>query len=349
MTQVLELVVHQNPHFDEVLAVWLLKKFGEKMFPGVSQAKLTFHNNGISLSSEEYEKKGILLVGLGGGRFDEHPANGNGRKEGECAATLVAAALGLKDDPVLQPLLRYVVNCDLKGNSHPFDLSSVLKQLLQQNPQEQQEAVDWVFTGIEAKFQQQLNFLNVCKEDLANGEIEKIPGRKGILTLVTVKSDSPEMSRFARSQFGCEADIIIQQNKLGNVQIFTNAKSCLKMYDVVQMIRLREQQIKGKISTWDWKTLSSEGKIPGAEEWFFHEEGQMLLNGSLTASNVPATKIPLEEIKALVKAGVNPQEFEPKRAHQCGQGHCTSTPNLSCNWYAFGLRRCRQVRYQQSN
>ena len=346
MQEIVEIVTHQLPHFDEVLAIWLLQKFGEKVFPNVSRAKITFHNNGIAVPAEEFEKKGILLIGLGGGRFDEHPSNGNERKEGECAATLMAQALGLRNDPILKPLLKYVVKCDLKGNASPFDLATILKQLLLQNPDDPGKAISWVFTGIEAMLEQQRQFFSVCKEELDQAEIAQIPGLKGTLTMVTVKSNNSEMSKFARSQFGCNADIIIQINTSGNTQIFTNAKTGLKIYDVVKMIRLREQQIKGKISTWDWKVLASEGKVAGAEEWFFHEEGQMLLNGSLTASNMPPTKITLAEIKALVKIGVNPQEFAPKRSHQCCQGICTSTVNVPCPWYAFGLTRCRQVRYQ---
>ena len=350
------IVTHVNPHLDEITAIWLLRRFGEKKFLGISTAKITFWSTGGQApdgrSAEDYEREGILLIGIGGGCFDEHPANGSARKKGECAATLVAKALGVDNDPALEKILKFAVNSDLKGTSHLFDLASIVKVLHQEYPDNPEKVMEWATIGLEAKYQEQLQFFNAAIE-LAKADFEKDANIENILgphgrtlKMATIISDNPQMSKFARSDYGGNADIVIQQRSSGNVQIFTNRFSGLVLYDVVQMIRLAEQEVKGKIVTTDWKELASEGKVEGVEEWYFQKAGQMLLNGSLTATQVPSTRLSLEKIKEIVRIGVNPMAFQPERAPGCQQGVCSSTLRQPCPWYQFGLHRCREIRFK---
>lgn len=336
------IVTHECPHFDEILGIWLLRKFGEKEFPGISSAKIKFWATG-----EEYEQEGTLFIGVGGGRFDEHPDVNGERKEHECAATLVAKALGLGDEPALEKILKFAINSDLKAGSHPFDITSIVKAFYQQTS-DPEEVINWAVKGIEVKYQEQLRFLTVTRDEFEHSaQIEEIPGPNGrTLKMVSIASDNPLMSKFARSVHGVNADIVIQKQSSGNVQIFTNAKSGLVLYDVAQMLRLTEQELKNDIRTKDWKMLAAEGKVESAEEWFFQVAGQMLLNGSLTATQVPPTKISFEKIKEIVRIGVDLQSFEPGRADHCKLGTCMSTLRNECPWYKFGLRRCRQIRYK---
>lgn len=344
------IVTHEGPHFDEILGIWLLRRFGEQVFPGIGNAKIEFWGTGGSTpdsrSAQEYEQEGILLIGIGAGRFDEHPAVNGERKEDECAATLIAEALGLKDEPAFEKILNFALNSDLKADNHPFNIASIAKAFFQQtsNPE---KVIGWVIRGIEVKYQEQLQFFDVAREEFEkNAEIEEIPGPGRMLKMVSIVSDNSQMSKFARSIHGVNADIVIQKQPSGNVQIFTSAKSGLILYDVVQMLRLTEQELKGDIRTTDWKLLSAEGRVEGAEEWFFQIQGQMILNGSLTATQVPATKIPFDIIKGIVRIGVNPQRFEPKLANHCKLGACMTSLRNRCPWYNFGLKRCRQIRFK---
>lgn len=323
---------HEGPHLDEIATKWLIEKFGDKEF------------------LDKYVSNRILEVGIGGGLFDEHPVNSE-RKEGECAATLVAKALGVDDNPALEKILKFVVTHDLKGGAQPFDLASLVKLLHQQFPNDPERVIEWAMVGLEAKYREQLQFFTATKQEFERAaEIEEIqgPGRQ-TLKMVTVVSDDEQMSKFARSSFGGGAAIIIQRRSSGNVQIYTNKRYGLTLYDVAQMIRLAEQRAKGQVVMTDWETLSSEGKVEGTEEWFFHHAGQMLLNGSLTAPDVPPTKLSLEQIKEMVRIGINPQAFEQSRAQLCRSGNCTSTRNDQCPWYPWGLHRCRAIRYKMRN
>jgi len=322
---------HDNMHFDEITALFLAEKFASHEF------------------FDRYCPDGILRLGVEGGPFDEHPVNGEPLKSGnECCTTLIAKALGVIDDPALEKIIRFVINTDLKGAGQPFDLASVVKQLYQKNDSKPEEVIEWATVGLEAKYQEQLRFFgNARNEFLNKAEIEDVQGPGGrILKMVVIVSDEENVCKFARSSHGCNAAIVIQKQLSGNVQIYTNKQLRLVLFDTAQMIRLAEQEAKGQIIVDDWRELASEGKVEGAEEWYFHHGGQMLLNGSLTAKNVPPTKLTLNQIKDIIRVGINPNAFEPKRKIECERGICTSTFNDPCFWYRIGLMRCRQVRYK---
>lgn len=347
------IVMHRRPHLDELVALWLLLNFGEEKFPGISKVKVAFSDDGgespHGLSAEDWEQEGVLLLGIGGGPFDDHPASGKKRKQGECTTTLVAKKLGLDDEPAFEKILKFTQRTDLKG-SHPFDLANLVETLHRQYPADPRKVMGWTIMVLDAKYQEQLGFLTTTKKEFdEKATVEEIQGPgKRIFKLVTVVSDNEQINAFARSRQGVKASIVIQQRSSGNVQIFTNQKEGLILYDVVQMIRLAEQKKKGNVITTDWKTLALEGRVDGAEEWWFHEKAQQLLNGSLTAKKVPPTKLSLEEIKEIVRIGVNPGAFESECA-SCSQGKCLAfSKDNPCSWYAWGLHRCRKIRHKMS-
>lgn len=347
-----KIVTHVRPHLDEITAIWLLQKFGEEKFPDVSNAEIIFWGVGgedpEGLSAQDFEDFGVILIGIGGGRFDEHPTFNRERKENECAATLVAKELGISENPALERILKFVLNKDTKGAGHPFDLGSIVDTLYREYPDHPEEVINWAVIGLEAKHQEQLEFLTVTREEFEqNAEIVEILGPDGkTVKMVAVVSGNVLMNKFARSVHGCNAAIVIQQQPSGNVQIYTDKQQGLTLYDVVQMIRLAEQKAKGEVVTTEWKELASEGKVKGVEEWFFIKPSQMLLNGSLTATEVPATQLTLEQIKEIVKIGINPDAFEPEHAPTCSQGICNASKDNSCPWYPWGLHRCRKLRFK---
>lgn len=319
---------HDSPHLDELVAQWLVERFGGEGF------------------LQKYAASGTLTVGIGGGAFDEHPANGNGRKENECAATLIAKALSVDEDPALEGILRFVKRQDLKGGIQPFDLADVVRTMYDiKLPLT--EILNWVFTALDAKYRQQVQFLTMTREEFKKlAQIEQVAVGARALTLVTVRSDDEQMAKLARSRYGANADIVILQNSSGQTQIFANKKSGLGgcFNDIIRMLRLEEQKAKGDVKTTDWLAIEAEGKVEGAEEWYYLSEGQMILNGSKTAPNVPPTKLSLERIQEIVRIGINPGAFKAVRAGRCQQGACSSVGEGRCPWHWWGLYRCRNLR-----
>lgn len=313
-----KILTHYRPHADEILGIWLLRKFGEKLFPGVGKAKLVFcgsgEDNPLGQSTEEHEREGTLLVGVGCGRFDEHPPVGGKKKEEECAATLVAKTLGICNEPALRKILQFVTDNDLRSkDGHPFDIACLIGQMHLKHPRDPKMVIDWAIKGFEAKYEEQRQFFMCEAEFKEKAEVEylKIHGPQGeALHLVTIESDNELVSKFARSDFGVKAAVVIQKRSSGNVQIYSNRKYGIVFYELAKAIRLMEQKKKyGNVIATDTRTLGDEGRVAGAEEWFFHYAGQMLLNGSLTATSVCPTHIPLATIKQMVKEFVSVKKY----------------------------------------
>jgi hypothetical protein len=338
-----EIVTHERPHLDEIVAIWLLRRFGEQRFPGISQARITYaassRRGADAPDAQALEAQGILLLGVGGGRFDEHPTLDNGRKAEECAATLVAGELGVLDDPSMQKILRFVKSRDLEGNSTPFDLSYMVKLLHRRSPNDPDKVIDWTIAGIEAKYEEQRDFFTVARNEFeTKAKVEEVQVGSRRVRIAAIESDSESVSKYARSEYGGRAGIVIQKRSSGNVSILVNKQMGLDMRDVVRMIRLAEQQAKGKFETTDSDKLTAEGNVRGVEEWFYHERGQMLLNGSLTATGVPPTRLDLERIREIVRTGIVPGALRKLCA---STGKCTGE---ICDWYQWNLDRCRALR-----
>ena len=135
------ILTHINPDLDGMLSILLLRKFGDFFFPGVSTAKVNFSSASElpdDMSPAQLEKKGILAVDIGGGRFDSHPTkSGSVGKIDRAAADLVAEKLGLLKDEIWQPLIEYTRMHDTTGHGlyskeilhHVFSLNSILEGL----------------------------------------------------------------------------------------------------------------------------------------------------------------------------------------------------------------------------
>jgi len=350
MRTIKSLVTHRFPHLDEIFAIWLLKNFGGERFEGIANATIEYWESGgvtpDGRTAEEWEADGYLLVGVGGGRFDEHPTATQERKDGDCAATLVAKYMGIIDEPWLQTTMDFIVRDDLKGSASQFDIGAIAKLLHQQYPNDPDAAIEWVMIGLGAKINEQISFWKDARQEFEDGaktKIETTPGPRGEdIRIAVIRSDNPQVGKYARFSQGGNAQVVVQQRSTGNVQIFTEHRSGITLYETARLIRLEEQDMNERIVTTDWDELEAEGVVVGAENWFFQEHGMMLLNGSLTALGVAPTKIPLDTIVRLIKVAMNQNDFQRDRAAECRQGICGSTHQDECPWYYMGLKRCRR-------
>ena len=337
------ILTHERPHLDEIVAIWLLRRFGEPRFPGVGTAEVAFTSARklaeAGLKPEEYEARGTILLGIGGGRFDEHPSLEQGRKADDCAATLVARELGVGEDPALAKILKFVRAADVEGNASPFDISYIVKLLHGRYPDDPHRVIDWALVAIEAKYQDQLRFFTVVKQEFdARAKVEQIAIGKRRFNMVTIDSDEDGIHKYARSEYGARAAVVVQRRSSGNVAVFGNKQAGVDLREVAKLIRLAERKAKGLELEPDEERLLAEGHAEGAEEWFYHRPGQMLLNGSLTQADVAPTRLSLERIVELVRIGVDPARLKPL---------CESTGRCVddiCDWYSWSLARCRKLR-----
>ena len=334
-----EIWLHTEPDVDAITGFWLLKKLGEKKFPGIAMATIKLVPTGGDLpgglTAYELEERGIICVDTGGGRFDHHPQEEHPE---ECAATLVAKYLEVDDDPALDQILRFVANHDLKGSAHPFDVGSICKMYYSVHPDNPAKVIGWVIDALEVKYQEQFMFFSETRKEyeenakivgvvLANGETFRV---------VTIASDDRHVAKYARYQ---GAAVVIVRQSTGHTQIMTQNRFRLRLDDIAAMMRLEEQKAKGTVQTTDWERLRAKGKVLGAEEWYYHEM-EALLNGSFTAPKVPPTRLSLERITELVILGVNYTYFPNGTCSK--EGFCVGE---RCSYYPYGLQRCRKLRW----
>jgi len=452
-------LTHKRPDIDEEVARCLAILFGEKHFSGITPGTELRECGIPNLDGKAAEKTGVIMLGIGQHRFDEHTGADMPGRPGECAATLMARFLGILDMPALQRLFALVKANDLHGQGSPFDIGTLPKTMYEfmdgkdvvswmdtavravihaessgkpfdpqeglymfdrtvaawlyntfgekettggkvldgdelvkyvfgskqlvatdmaktlsveedkalqfilkylrapangesmfdlkglpaliyaMDPQDPMKAINWLFAGLNAKFQDQTTFLEAVekfKADVVAGKIEikevrTSRGRKIKIAIIN-NCTNRQMNKAGRY---CGMDMVIQRQLPGHVQIFTNKASRLDLSELAAMIRIEEQKATGQSVTWNWNQLRLEGTVPGVTNWFYHREGQMLLNGTPKLDQ-PATKILLSKILWLVEIAL-------------GQGDvsCEGSCNKSCAWHAWGLDRCHQRRHQR--
>ncbi len=144
-------LTHLRPHLDEIMARFMLVRWGEAIFPGVSKSDIRYLTTGIlpdDVPPHILEEKGILPVGVGGGFLDEHSVDGMNRKIDECASTLVSTALSLTNDVPLQRILTEVRHCDLTNLVKPTQLSSLVKLRHRHHQYDASKVLEWTFVAL---------------------------------------------------------------------------------------------------------------------------------------------------------------------------------------------------------
>jgi len=316
------IATHVSPHFDDAVAIALLQEYGEKKYPGISESEILLFPNSANTPDgrpvKSWETEGYLFVGMAASRFDEHPIAGRPRQEGECAATLVARDLGIRHDPAVEKLLDYTLRVDTKGmkGGNPYELPVLMQDAVVADLEDHLTVLAHVLGLLRAKIRRQKKFWGEVKEEFEqNAHILKcfVPSCGCSINVAVIQSDSTEMNAFARSRYGCEAGIVIQQNSKGQVQIHTAKRLGINIELAVKLIRQAEQRISGQ-SVSDWRTLGVDGTLAN---WHFYKEAQMVLNGSLTATDVPPTGLSLNNIVQIVLGSFRRNE---------GKGHPSRPP-----------------------
>jgi|GEM_PF-4644554 len=131
-------LTHGSPHADEFGAVEVLQRFGWKILPGVRQARIEVWENGAVLPEgktwEEHAREGTVLIGLGGGPFDEHPQpDGQPGFPGECAATLAARAIRAPAEGTAGEFIAHIWRTDTRRAS-PWGIGEIIKSLHRNHP-----------------------------------------------------------------------------------------------------------------------------------------------------------------------------------------------------------------------
>ncbi len=182
-------VLHQNAHLDEYLALYLLQLHGEQSFPGIGKAELGYYTSAMSGDDNLYDSRGILPLGCGRGRFDEHKTG----CEDQTATSLVASHLQVDAKPELQRLLQESFLCDKKRGASRTQLAEQIKL--------------WNRVHLGPSKSLILRFVRLALDAIVNQEThhpEQVPGEKSFPSMFTemevqdLFDDDPKIRRVLR-------------------------------------------------------------------------------------------------------------------------------------------------------
>jgi len=143
--QITQILVHTSPHADELLGLIILQSWGEGKFPGVNTAKVTPFSGGLLKKGDLPEN--VVAIGTGYGLFDEHGKSGN-----ECAATLIAKELGVRDFKAIEKILKQTLQEDRNAAKVKNEIPSIVK-ILHMVGLPLQEVIDWYKVVYSAEYQ----------------------------------------------------------------------------------------------------------------------------------------------------------------------------------------------------
>lgn len=314
--------------WDKLVATWMVTKYCERDFPGISTHGLAMLTNGIP--EEVFAKLGI-----------------SERTEGECLSMALAKPLYLDEDIVMGPLLGFTVKRQERVCGEILELHAFADALYETGCSTGYIWM-WAKTILDMIYDWGIKFTEQSGNDFKDATIidaiiSRGYGKTDKVKLVVGKSDSESFAPYARSKkLGCGAGIVIQQNSVGNQQIFTNGKENIDLTEVMQIIRIEEWRAEGRPMPDDYELLGVEGEMPGCPKWYFFKRGKAGLNGTLTKRK-PPTAIPLARTTELVQIGLDTSRFEPSRAEGCRKGYCSDTDRNPCPWFPYQLKRCWNI------
>jgi len=308
-----KIIIPTRPQPDTIVAIFLLKTFGEERFPGISGAEVVV--KAMLSPGETFEsliQQGVVPLDIGGGDFDHH-------EKGKPASQLVAEYLHIEKDPALSKMLAYAKRDDEEGKGtlsadpidRAFGLSALIASLNKVYPSEPQKVIDPVLPFLAAHYrssrEHRVELPREVEEKKKSGLYEELLVRQAgkILKLVYVVSESPAMSTFLRSWRGPKADVVVQKSESKNhVCIVSKQDRNVDLSKVMGLIRLHEGDLRN-LSLSDSETyLCKTGRIEELPHWYFDPATNSILNGGHYNPHVEETLIDWEVMKKIIRVGL---------------------------------------------
>lgn len=309
--EVREIVLPTRPQPDTLVAIFILKTFGEKVFPGVGAAGISVVSVLGEGSEKEYEEKGTLLLDIGGGRFDHH-----NRVPQTTTSKLVAEFLGVADHPALAKLLEYAQRDDFYGKGtvsadpldRAFGLSALVAALNKEYPKHPEKVLSAVLPLLEAHYHEEQRRTDELPKELeekrANGKTVEFEvrqhGKK--LKVIMIHSDNPSLAGFLRSALGGKYDIVLQRSATGHTNILTRPAKHVDLRSLAAAIRLKEAEKRMlDLPETPYAEFTQSGRIDAIPQWYYDRATNSIQNGGLNPQGVEPTSITWEEFEILMR------------------------------------------------
>lgn len=267
------LVGHINPDEDVWLGFWLAERFGlcEK------DIRYEFVPAGTALAGSE-NKPAVLHVDTGGGEYDQH-----GKSLGRtCSAALLAAKLGLTQDPGLKIILEWVTAVDNAEKLPPTHVHFLVVGLAHQRScLGADKQVDWMKVKDRVYEIFDMIYALETRRETSRRQLSQHASWSALANGVKIALifARPNLREAAFEQ---GADVVIwTQPKNGKgfyVGIQVNRESEIQLTVVATLLRYVESRKRGlHLPVEDFNYI---GQRPPVRGWFLHDSLKLILCGS---------------------------------------------------------------------
>lgn len=305
--EISQIVIPVRPQPDTILAIYLLRKFGSKKYPGVENVRIVINPTPDLKNNGE-----ILPLDCGGGAFDHH-----GTSNQTTASFLVAKDLGLATDPSFSKLLRYAERDDKFGLGtiskdqidRTFGLSGMIYSLNRRYPDEPEKVIDYIIPLIDSHYIEEAHrihelpeiYSNLLKERKAHELLLEDANKK--IKAVLVESDNIGLPGYLRSLTGGNYDIVVQKRSSGHVNILSKSrKEKISLSRFAALIRGAEYFMEhGEQIKKSYLELCAPARILEVQNWYYDQATNSIQNGGVHTELTPATKIPWNDFLRITK------------------------------------------------
>lgn len=299
------ILIPTKPQVDTLIAVFLLKRFGQAAFPGIADAKVSIYPVGSAVPED------AVAIDCGKGEFDHH-----GRQPVVTATELVSSYLQVSGRPSLRKLIELARRDDIEGKGiistdpldRTFGLPGLLASASRENQMDPDAAISIFLPVLEAHLREEERRESqptVFKEMLERGEAEVFSVRQGgrPIKVAVLSSDDPSMSGFLRSNRGGDHDVVAMWEPSGQLVITTHARRRPRIAKLAAVLRQAEAMLGSRAIGPD-VDLEAPRRIDVAPEWYYDPGTNALLNGGAGGVGVPPTKIPRAKLRVILERGL---------------------------------------------
>lgn len=309
---------------DTVIAALLLQEYGESTFEGVSSAQIEYVKElPEGKSAMQLEKEGVIVIDMGGGRFDHHRKTR--AEEQECVSLILAKYLGIDTDPALNKILTFAQRDDVEGRGiiskdridRAFGFSGLFNTIVRDHPKDPHRVFQIVRPVLLAHIHEERTRNHVLPKEYMtrfdNGDVVAftVQHKGKTIRAITIDSDRRGMIGFLRAHPSIKADIVAQRFSSGHINIVTNQQTRMDLSHVAGLVRIAELVARNaSLEMVPADRLSQKGVLEDIPQWYVDTAAHSIQNGGVDPDGWPATALNLKEVQESIELGLHPRAYK---------------------------------------
>lgn len=328
--------VQQEIDPDSLIAIFVLKEFGDFLYPGIGQAKIDVvesmpeNKNGWALDEE-----GIVSFHFDDAKFPF--------REQLSLTKQVLSDLKIKDE-ALNELVKIAEDKEGQNDYNFYEILANLVKEHQVKPSKVFGAAILVLKPHYESLRERLAKLPTeymrCFDE---GRVEAFVAKqkRESIRVLTIESDEAELAPFLHNRKEIQADIVAQKFSSGKINVTSKHKLRIDLTDVVAVLRLDEaRKRKLPFDRINWNDLRVEGRMEKIAGWNYDSEIGGIFFTGMGPKREPS-QLELVDLKKALLVGLDFNNFDTR----CPEQGCRGK---KCRYYFYNLLRCRKRRMNDS-